>query len=92
MPKRNTAPSEADQLNDGMVVLHRSCFVEWQPSPLVALGCSTDGSLSVAVRENGDVELYETSTRMHLQVRLQLVHTSGHLFNFTCIPPVPSRL
>lgn len=69
MPKRkNAAPAEPDHLNDGMVVLHRSTFVEWQPSPIVAMSASSDGSLSVAVRENGDVELYETSSLHYLQV------------------------
>lgn len=68
MPKRkNAAPAEPDRLSDGMVVLHRSTFVEWQPSPIVAMSASNDGSLSVAVRENGDVELYETSSLHYLQ-------------------------
>ena len=69
MPKRkNAAPAEPDYLKDGMVVLHRSTFVVWQPSPIVAMSSSSDGSLGVAVRENGDVELYETSTLHYLQV------------------------
>ncbi|KAH7616913.1 putative WD repeat-containing protein PCN [Nannochloris sp. 'desiccata'] len=64
MPKRKSAPGGADE---GMVVLHRSTFIEWQPSPIVALSSSHDGSLCAAVRENGDVELYESSTLHQLQ-------------------------
>lgn len=45
----------------GMVLLHRARFVEWQPSAVVALTSSDDGSLTVAARENGDVELYDVS-------------------------------
>jgi hypothetical protein len=65
MPKRKSTPGGADE---GMVVLHRSTFIEWQPTPIVALSSSHDGSLCAAVRENGDVELYESSTLHHLQV------------------------
>ena len=52
-----------------MVVLHRSSFIEWQPTPVVALASSGDGSLTVAARENGDLELYETATSHCFQVR-----------------------
>jgi hypothetical protein len=65
MPKRKSAPGGADE---GMVVLHRSTFIEWQPTSIVALSSSYDGSLCAAVRENGDVELYESSTLHRLQV------------------------
>lgn len=55
-----------------MVVLHRTSFIEWQPTPVVSLASSADGSLAVAARENGDLELYETSTSHCLQVRLAI--------------------
>lgn len=48
--------------HDGMVILHRARFIEWQPSAVVALTTSDDGSLTVAARENGDIELYEAAT------------------------------
>lgn len=51
-----------------MVILHRSSFVDWKPSPVVSLACSGDGSLSAALRENGDLELYETSTLHQFKV------------------------
>lgn len=62
-PKRKAATDAAERdPRDGMVLLHRSSFIDWQPTPIVALASSRDGSLSAAVRENGDLELYETST------------------------------
>ena len=66
MPKKRNA-SQAEH-NEGMVVLHRSTFVDWQPKPIVSLASSYDGSLTAALRENGDVELYDSSTVHHLQV------------------------
>lgn len=52
----------------GLVELHRSRFVEWQPAGVVALAASGDGSLLVAAREDGDIELYETATSHCFQV------------------------
>lgn len=51
-----------------MVILHRSSFVEWQPSAIVGLASSGDGSLVMAARENGDIELYETNDYHCFQV------------------------
>ena len=75
-PKRKAAtdPAERDP-RDGMVLLHRSSFIEWQPTPIVALASSRDGSMTAAARENGDLELYETSTS-------HLFHVSSVLYNY----------
>lgn len=81
MPKRKSAPGGADE---GMVVLHRSTFIEWQPSPIVALSSSHDGSLCAAVRENGDVELYESSTLHQLQVFRIAYYMLQHNTMYAC--------
>ncbi len=52
----------------GVVALHRSRFVEWQPSGVVALAACGDGSVLAAAREDGDIELYETTTSHCFQV------------------------
>lgn len=57
--------------NPGLVELHRSRFVEWQPAGVAALCASGDGSLVAAAREDGDIELYETSTAHCFQVCAQ---------------------
>jgi hypothetical protein len=87
MPKRKSAHGGVDE---GMVVLHRSTFIEWQPSPIVALSSSHDGSLCAAVRENGDVELYESSTLHRLQVRKITYYTLHHTTIYACKEISPS--
>lgn len=77
MPKRKHAgrsPGGADHPEEGMVVLHRSSFIDWKPSPIVSLASSGDGSLSVALRENGDLELYESSSLMQFQVCINVFY------------------
>lgn len=63
----DVGPSGSYEKN-GLAVLHRASFVEWKPSPIVDLACCRDGSMTAAVRENGDVELYETATLHQFQV------------------------
>ena len=67
--KRALAPSEDNAASAGVVALHRSRFVEWQPASVVALAASGDGSMLAAAREDGDIELYETATSHCFQVR-----------------------
>ena len=77
--KRSAAAGGQAQASDGLVVLHRSRFIEWQPAPIVALASSHDGSLAAAVRETGDVELYDTSSWHCFQVgrRWQGMHAAA---------------
>ena len=63
--RARTAEGEASA---GVVALHRSRFIEWQPAGVVALAASGDGSVLAAAREDGDIELYETSTSYCFQV------------------------
>ena len=63
--RARTAEGEASA---GVVALHRSRFIEWQPGGVVALAASGDGSVLAAAREDGDIELYETSTSHCFQV------------------------
>jgi hypothetical protein len=55
--------------SEGLTVLHRCSFIEWQPSPVIDLASSGDGSLAVALRDDGDIELYEIQNSHCLQVR-----------------------
>lgn len=66
--KRSAAHQDQTGKNDGLVLLHRARFIEWQPAPIVALASSHDGSLAVAARETGDIELYDTSSWHSFQV------------------------
>lgn len=65
-PKR--ARTEEEPASAGVVALHRTRFIDWQPSGVVALAASCDGSLVAAGREDGGIELYETSTSHCFQV------------------------
>ena len=51
-----------------MVELHRSEFVDWRPTPVISLAASRDGSLAAALREDGDIELYDATTFTCIQV------------------------
>jgi hypothetical protein len=42
--------------------LHRARFAAWEPSAVVALAASGDGSLLAAARDSGEIELWETDT------------------------------
>lgn len=54
--------SQQQHSKDGLVILHRSRFIDWNPSPIVSLASSHDGSLVTALRETGDIELYDTTS------------------------------
>ena len=71
MPSKRarTAGEAHSQATAGVVELHRSRFVEWQPAAVVALAASGDGSVLAAAREDGAIELYETATTHCFQVR-----------------------
>ena len=68
-----------EDASPGVVALHRSRFIEWQPAGVVALAASGDGSVLAAAREDGDIELYETATSYCFQVRLTSFGWSGQL-------------
>ena len=46
--------------NLAMLELHRSRFVEWQPSAVVALAVAPGGRAVALARETGDIEVYDT--------------------------------
>jgi len=54
-----------------MVALHRSSFIHCQPSPIISISSSSDGSLVAAARENGDIELYDA------QIAYQILRIPG---------------
>jgi U3 small nucleolar RNA-associated protein 4 len=55
--------------DDGLVALHRARFVEWAPSPVVALAASRDGSVLAVARDDGALELLDTETFACVEVR-----------------------
>lgn len=57
--KSTRTTSNPKPVVDDMVALHRSSFIQCQPSPIISMSSSSDGSLLAAARENGDIELYD---------------------------------
>ncbi|KFM24698.1 Cirhin [Auxenochlorella protothecoides] len=57
--KSNASESSAAVTPHAYVALHKSRLADWRPSPISHLAASRDGSLGVAVREDGDVEFYD---------------------------------
>jgi len=57
------AMHEASAASPGLVALHRARFVDWSPSPVVAVAASSSsdgGTALAAAREDGAIELWET--------------------------------
>ncbi|KAK9855784.1 hypothetical protein WJX84_010494 [Apatococcus fuscideae] len=50
------------KLRPGLVALHRTTLIDWQPTPIVALAATPDGTVLAAARESGDIELWETQS------------------------------
>ena len=48
-------------------IVHRFEGVPWVPASVVALASSEDGSLCACLREDGDLELYDTGTEMMIK-------------------------
>lgn len=71
----------------GLVELHRSRFVEWQPAGVAALAASGDGSVVAAAREDGDIELYETATSYCFQVGGKVAEQPSCMRKQTCDCP-----
>jgi U3 small nucleolar RNA-associated protein 4 len=65
------ARTDDDEPSAGLIALHRSRFIDWQPAEVVALAASGDGSVVAAAREDGDIELYETTTSHCFQVSVR---------------------
>jgi len=55
------APGASSQGPKGLLALHRSRFVEWSPSAVVAIAGNDDGSSVAVARENGAIELWDTA-------------------------------
>ena len=55
---------------DAMVALHRLKFLPWQPASVVSIAGTTDGSMSVCVRENGVVEFIDMASNTVIKVRM----------------------
>lgn len=69
MARKRKASQPPPPVEDDMLELHRSGFVEWAPRPVMAVSASGDGSLAAALREDGDIELYDTASFYLVQVR-----------------------
>lgn len=84
------APGEAGTPTN-LVALHRGHFFPWQPSPIISLASSSDGSLAVAVREDGDIELYDLAASTRIRVRCGLVWEGGLMgaHGMPCFVPSP---
>lgn len=52
-----------------MLQLHRGKFLHWQPSAVVSIDPSRDGTVVAVGRESGDIELWESEHWVLLQVR-----------------------
>lgn len=58
--KRRREPERASQkAESGLATLHRARVADWQPAPVAHLATSSDGSLAVAVRDDGNVDFYD---------------------------------
>lgn len=52
---------------DSMVAIHRFDGVPWVPASVVSLASSEDGSICACLREDGDLELYDTATELMIK-------------------------
>ncbi|KAK9820486.1 hypothetical protein WJX72_010807 [[Myrmecia] bisecta] len=59
--KRKTHP-ELSLETSGLVALHRSRFIEWHPTAVVACESTSDGSVVAVARESGSLELWDTDS------------------------------
>jgi len=59
-PARPRAAATDD--DGGLVALHRARFVDWAPSPVVALAPTADAGLLAAARDDGARELWDVDS------------------------------
>lgn len=67
--RRETDVSHKNQEKAELTALHRARLADWQPSAVAHLATSQDGSLAVAVRDDGHVDFYDLTGPYCMRVR-----------------------
>ena len=64
------------------VALHRMKLIDWQPTAVVAIAATSDGTAVAVAHESGDIELWDASLRHHIKVGY-LLSSSEHCMSLS---------
>lgn len=67
-PQPEEAAGNGTTGSSGMLALHRSRCWDWDPSPVVAISACPDAPLAAVGYETGDLELWDLSHMVCVQV------------------------